>query len=132
MDIMYDLYDKNAKIEIKDLYRDSMIECFISRDPLRIDNFLTKIIEQLPSKSSKTTEKNLELFNNFIVVFNWKILPYLSLLIDRYLDCNPMEIKILTTFSDNVPSIFRLLMCKNWPELLVNIVSYIHLSYKVI
>lgn len=128
--IMYDLYEKNAKPEIKKLYRDSIIEGFIDIDPLRFDKVIRSIIEVLPCDSAKITENNLEIMTYLMVVFNWRFIPYLELMVDRYLDCDPKDIKISANYESDIPLNLRILFYKNWPEILVVFVGLIHMNFK--
>lgn len=64
------------------------------------------------------------------MLFKWRFLPYLSVCVDRFLDCDPAELQISANYSEEVPSALRLLMHNNYLEIFVLFVAYIHLAYK--
>lgn len=128
---LYKLYDSKASNEIKGLFRDSLVDGFAYRDSATFDSFIMKMINEIPNKSTSKSEKTLELLNNFILTWRWRFVPYLEVLVDRLLDCDPSELKVSASYSDEIPNCMRLMMNKNSTEIIVILVGYIHLIYKV-
>lgn len=131
MMIMHELYDEGTSNEIKKLYRQSIRQCFKNRDPLRAESAIQLLIDQLPSSSLKVTQKNVELIASYGIAFNWKSLPILAKCVEKYLDWDPQEIKIASTFSDEIPPYLRLVYSKNWPEFQFIVMLIYHMTLEV-
>lgn len=129
--LMFKTYVNNSKPDIKQLYRDSMLECFRHRDPYRLDDFLAKLIGGYPAASFSKYEKVLEVFNNFILAFKWRMLPYLERLARQIVECDPALFKISATYSEEVPASLRLFVANNCDETNIVLISYTHVLFKV-
>jgi hypothetical protein len=130
-DILYLLYDSKWNKEIKLLYKDSIVDWFFHRDIKMNDNFMNKMIEDVPNGIPTKVEKSLDLLTHFLAVYGWKMLPYLRKWTLNILKWDPSEIKIQVTYIDEVPDILRLLLHKNKTEMMVVFAAYIFLSYKI-
>ena len=68
------------------------------------------------------------MLNNLIVTSNWRILPELA---DFIIKLDPKMIKISANYSESIPDVLRLFLCKTWPEIMVGIISLLHMTFKV-
>ena len=129
--LMLKWYESNWKSEIAKLYRESINEWFKDIDPLRIDEFLWKWIDEFPNKSQTKSDKIIEFINNLTLVFKWRIVPYLEKLCHKIISWDPSLFKISANYSDEVPQSLRIFTTNNSDEIIVSLISYIHLWYKI-
>lgn len=52
-------------------------------DPLRIEEFMKKLIDEFPNKSQTKSDKIIEFINNLTLVFKWRFASYLELLSNK-------------------------------------------------
>ena len=94
-------------------------------------NFWNKLIDEFPNKSQTKSDKIIEFINNLTLVFKWRFASYLELLSNKIISWDPSLLKISANYSDEVPQSLRLFTANNSDEIIVALISYIHLCFKI-
>ncbi|CAI2383914.1 unnamed protein product [Moneuplotes crassus] len=128
--MMYELYDPKMSKELKNLYPSTLQECYFLAKIEKLDSFLKMLIEDIPHDSSLKTDKSIQMFNTISVIFSWRSVPYMRLLLERILSYDQSKLKVPANFQEEIPDRLRLIMHKNFDEICLLMSRYIYLCYK--